>query len=187
VSTAIYKAAPPEGFEWALPVDDRDFEMFATFDGTRRESTWRPVRVGLLHDDEGGGARETSDFPWLGSYVLVLRPRAVDSLGSILRSAGELLPLACDEADLWVLNHLHIVDALDENGSDIVRFSTGRVMTVERWSLNLDRLGSEAIFKVPQLMRGPLLFNESFVEAVAAAGLRGIEFNEVWSGSARRS
>jgi hypothetical protein len=184
VSKTIYTAAPLDGFEWVLPIDDRDFEVFGEFDdGMPRGSTWRPVRVRLLHEDEGQGPFETSDLPWLGDDVLVLRSRAVDSLATALRDAGELLPLACDEAELWVLNPLSIVDALDESGSDIVRFSTGRVMTVDRWSFDPDRLGSAGIFKVPQLMRGPLLFSESFVESVAAAGLRGIEFNEVWPGT----
>jgi hypothetical protein len=38
---------------------------------------------------------------------------AAESLRDYLSAYGELLPLACDEAEFWVLNVLKEVDALD--------------------------------------------------------------------------
>jgi hypothetical protein len=39
-----------------------------------------------------GQAFNTSDFPWLGSHVLVMRRPAIDALQEILQSSGEFLP-----------------------------------------------------------------------------------------------
>jgi hypothetical protein len=31
----VYEPAPVEGFEWALPIRQKDFEVFSELDGTR--------------------------------------------------------------------------------------------------------------------------------------------------------
>jgi hypothetical protein len=97
-----------------------------------------------------------------------------------LERYGELLPLACPDADLWLFNVLTVVDALDEENSELVRFHDGNILDVVRYEFRADMAAGMAVFKVPQLLRGPLFVGEEFVEAVATAGLTGAEFIQLW-------
>ncbi|MCK1641696.1 hypothetical protein IVA95_30170 [Bradyrhizobium sp. 157] len=98
----------------------------------------------------------------------------------LLDRSGELLPLECPEADLWLFNVLTVVDALDEEKSELVRFDDGDILDVERYVFRPDLTEGLAVFKVPQLLRGPLFLGDEFVRAVKAAGLRGPEFTQLW-------
>ena len=63
--------------------------------------------------------------------MLVLRDRAVDSIGPILEPHGQLLPLACAEARLVVFDAQVLPGVLDEERSELVRFGTGRIMKLK--------------------------------------------------------
>jgi hypothetical protein len=177
----VFRPAVPEGFEWVVPVDDVDFEVFRSLDGTPRNTAWKPISVRVLRFDELGEPRRPADLPWLGGHVLVLTARAVDALGERLRQSGELLPLRCDDADLYVYNPLQVVDALDENCSDLVRFYGGRVMTIARHAFKAEALVGANVFKLPQMPRGSIYTTSELVDAVEAAGLRGTLFEKVWA------
>jgi hypothetical protein len=174
----VYEPGVRPGYEWVLPVDDADHEHLWALDGTPRRGTWRPVPVSRLTVDEQGNPRATADLPWLGGHVLVLRARAVEALRPLLEQHGELLPLACADTDLWLFNTLTVVDALDEANSEIVMFDDGTVLTVERYAFHAAAVAP--VFKVPQLLRGPLFVNDEFAAAVTSAGLTGLELTEVW-------
>jgi hypothetical protein len=172
----VYEPGVRPGFEWVLPVHDTDHEYLWSLDGTPRQATWRPVPVARLTADEHGNPRAEADLPWLGGHVLVLRPSAVAALGPLLERHGELLPLDCPDADLWLFNTMTVVDALDEERSELVRFDDGAILAVERYEFR----AVAPIFKVPQLLRGPLFVSDEFASVLTAAGLTGLELTEVW-------
>lgn len=169
------------GFEWVLPVDDADHEYLWGLDGTPRQEGWRPIPVIRLTGDEDGRPRSESDFPWLGAHVLVLRKRAVAALAPALRSCGELLPLSCPDAELWLFHALTVADALDESASSIVRFCDGEIRTVERYAFRPDKVPDVPVFKVPQFRRGPLFLNADFVAQVKANDLTGFGCCAIWA------
>lgn len=174
----VYEPGVRPGFEWVLPVDDADHEYLWSLDGSPRLSTWRPVPVSRLTVADDGSPREVADLPWLGAHVLVLRPSAVAVLGPLLEQHGELLPLSCPDAELWLFNTLTVTDALDEAGSDLVSFDDGTILAVERYEFRAAAVAP--VFKVPQLLRGPLFVTDEFASAVTDAGLTGLELTEVW-------
>lgn len=178
---AVFRPTVPDGFEWVIPVDEADSETFRSFDGTPRRASWRPVPVTVLRSDEDGEPWRAADLPWLGSHVLVVSARAAERLGEQLQRDGELLPLACADAALFVFNPLRVVDALDEEHSDLVRFAGGRVMRITRHAFRRDRLGDVGVFKVPQLLRGSLFMTAEFVDRLRATGFEGTDFERVWS------
>jgi hypothetical protein len=169
------------GFEWVLPVDNADYEYLWSLDGTPKREGWHSMVVSRLTADGEGQAYAESDFPWLGEHVLILRPRAVAVLEPALRSCGELLPLTCPDAELWLFNALTVADALDEAASSIVRFDDGDILGVERYAFRPDRLPDAPIFKVPQLLRGPLFLTDDFVEQIRAHHLTGFGCSAVWA------
>src|SRR3990172_9515355 len=167
----IYEFEIVEGQEWALPVDDRDFEVFRGFDGTPRREGWEPVRVYLLKETENHLC-EYSDFRWLHQHVPVLKRRAVDAVGEVLSKYGELLPLSCDEAELVAFNACRVIDALDLEGTQVVRFpDSERIMRVESYAFKAETLQGVQVFKVPQLLLGPLFIDQTVVDLVHQARL----------------
>lgn len=127
----FYEPLAAEGYEWINCCDGSDYEIFASFDGSPRTALWRPVRVRRVRVDNGSTFK-ASDFPWLGAHALVFARRSVDILGPLLTSHGELLPLAAnDGSELFVLNVTRILDAIDDEHSDVVRFSDGRIMFIK--------------------------------------------------------
>jgi hypothetical protein len=176
----VYEPRVRPGMEWVLPVHDTDHEYLWHLGATSRRANWRPMPVAMLLVDDEGEPRAEADLPWLGGDVLVLRERAVSVLAPLLDLYGELLPLACAEADLWLFNVLTVVDALDEDNSELVRFDNGDILHVERYQFRPNLVAGLAVFKVPQLLRGPLFVGDEFVGAVEAAGLRGPEFMQRW-------
>lgn len=175
----IFQPVVAEGFQWVLPVDEGDFDVFQSFDGSPRAAQWVPVKVKLLHSDEGKKL-EKSDFPWLGSDALILGDRAMTTIGSQVGQDGELLRLDCDEASLWALNVCRVIDALDIDRSSVVRFGSGRIMTVREHVFHPEKLKEEIlVFKIPQLP-GSTYVTEAFLRSVEKAELRGLDFNLVW-------
>ncbi len=74
----------------------------------------------------------------------------------------------------------HVVDALDEDRCELTRFTTGRIMGVQRFAFFVDRIERAAIFKVPQL-RADMFVTDVFAERVRRFALTGFVLKEVWS------
>lgn len=176
----VFEPRVRPGFEWVLPVRDTDHEYLWSLDGSPRRPDWRPVPVTRLTEAEDGTPLAAADLPWLGGHVLVLRSGAVEVLAPLLERHGELLPLDCQDTDLWLFNTLTVVDALDEPNSDLVRFDDGSILAVERYAFHPGLVAP--VFKVPQLLRGPLFVGDEFASTVATAGLTGLGLTEVWPG-----
>jgi hypothetical protein len=81
---------------------------------------------------------------------------------------------------LFVINPLHVIDALDEMRSDVKRFSSGRIMKIDRYEFSPMRLPDIPLFKIPNLRASPTFVTDSFVAMWQQSELFGLEFNHVW-------
>lgn len=179
----IYTPLGLDGYELCHPVRKDDFETInVAIDGTPRQSGWKPIPVKLVRSDEGQDLVE-SDSPWLGAHALIFRARAVESMGKVLREFGELLPLACSEADVWIYNPTRVVDALDESASSVLRFNEGGIMMIQRYVFRADVVRDVDVFKVPNLRVSPTFVSQRFVDRWNEGDLKGIEFKKVWASS----
>jgi hypothetical protein len=165
-----------------LPSVNRDeFKIFTDLcNGTKRAASWTPLLMHLIRNDEGKKLKE-ADSPWLGSYVLILRPRAVAALTPLLLDYGELLPLRCPGTELRLYNVTNIVPALDEAASTIDRFPDGRIMMVRRPVFHKHIIGSNDIFKLSRRPGEPIYVSQRVVDQWHSAKLTGIEFRHKWS------
>lgn len=178
---AIYIPQSAEGFELCHPVRHEDFEtLFAALNGSSRWSTWQSPPMRLVSQERGRPLAE-SDCPWLGKHALVFRRPAIAALEPMLHEYGELLPLACPDADLAIYNVTRMIDALDEEASSVIRFSNGRVMRIPRYAFMSELVRGVDIFKIPCLRVSPTFVSEDFVKLWQKNGLRGLVFNQVWS------
>lgn len=175
----IYRPGPAGGLQWVQPVDEADFDTVYRIEPPPLAGRWRPVRVRTIDPDERRKYRP-ADLPWLGSAALVLGEAAYGAVGAALEGAGELLDLEPDDGSgrLWLFD-AHVVGALDEEASELVRFaSTGRVMRLLRPAFRPGSVAGLAAFRVPQT--GELFVGGDVVDAVEAAGLTGTTFDLVW-------
>jgi hypothetical protein len=146
----VFRPTVMEGSEWVIPADAAAHGALHDLDGTPKRNSWAPIRVEFVHDDEMGNRYAYADLPWMGTDVLVMRPRAVEAVAPLLDGFGEFLDLACDEDALRLFNVTHVVDVLDEQQSEIARFSSGGVLNIERHAFDVDGVRRERIFKIPQ-------------------------------------
>lgn len=174
----IFQPLVTTGYEWVNTIDRNDYEEFLRLDGKLRGEDWRPIAVRRVRADEHQEFR-ASDFPWLG-FALIMRRSAVDALRDILDRSGELLPLKTDDGtELFVLN-AQAIDALDEGNSTLIRFQgSNRIMRITKPAFIPSAVKDIDIFRLPH--RGsPTFVSQRFVDRVEAAGLKGLDFTEVW-------
>jgi len=175
----VFEPIPDESSQLAHPADPKDFEtVIVSIDGTPRAPSWHPIDFVIVAADEGKRLREV-DMPWLGSHALIVTRRALDALSSIVCGHAESLPLA-SQPPLWILNPTNVLDALDVANSDVVRFSSGRIMRVRRYAFRDGLVGALPIFKITGLRASPTFVSDAFVEEYRAAGLTGLVFKQVW-------
>jgi hypothetical protein len=132
--------------------------------------------------NEGDEDRPASDFPW--TSFPTFSKRAVEALRDLLEPNGEILPLICEFGDYYAFNTTTVVDALDEEHSELKRFKDGGIMRILRYEFYPEKLQGLSIFKLSQLPGGDYV-TDTFVQRVQEAGLVGFDFSEaqrVWSG-----
>jgi len=131
--------------------------------------------------DAKGIPRKPADMPWHGAGTMVLKEKARQVLEPVLGEDAELLSAYDAEGEpLWFVHAWRIVDALDEEASDVQRFqSSGRIMNVRRWSLRAAAVGDLKCFRVPQ-QRSKMLVTDRVATAVSSAGLHGTKFLPIW-------
>jgi hypothetical protein len=176
----IFEMRPEiEHYRWLTMAHESDFNALADLGVTGGGGRWTPPPAEWIDDDLNAG-KPRSDYPPLGTTP-AFSQRAVDRLRDVLEENGELLPLALKGEPYYVYNVTRSIDALDEDRSDLVRFSSGRIMEVRRLELRPDELCGVSIFRLPQV-RGQIYARESFMKRVADSGLTGFAFREVWDG-----
>ena len=177
----VFQPAPTDASELCHPIDGRDsMKLNELMNGRPRSSKWIPIDVELIRRDDDGIRLAPSDCPWFGPHALIFKMAAVLATGDLLRQYGELLPLKCVDGPLHVYNPTVVVNALDENGSIIDRLPTGRIARITKYAFEVGAIGRTEIFKITTLFASPTFVTERFVERWRAAGLNGLEFDEVW-------
>lgn len=175
----VFRPVVAEGFEWVQPVAEADHDALYQLDGTPRAAGWRPIRVRRLEADEKGRPWRTADPPWLSGMPL---SSVTASTGRSARCSPAQVSSSTSWTGtdrLWLFNVCQVVDALDEEASGVVRFSTtGRVMKVKQHVFHPERLAGLSAFRVPQ-SRSLFLSGEA-VDSIGAANLTGAGFELVW-------
>jgi hypothetical protein len=162
-----------------MPVGDQ--KAILDLKSRRRGDPWQPVWMYMTTTDPQGHLRRRADMPWHGSNVMVLNENARRIVEPVLGDDVEYLPAYdTDGKNLFLVHPWRLVDALDEERSDVRRFeSSGRIMDVRKWIFRAEALGGVRSFRVPQQPHRMLVTDE-VVSAIAASGLRGTRFRLVW-------
>ena len=169
---------PPgnDAFAALTLVDVNERDLLPPFDGTPVGDGWRPLAA--LWDAEDG-----LPIPDIGSlHAPALTERARDALGDLLRDRAELLPLSVEDGpDASLVNVTHVSDALDEERSEIKRFSNGRFMRALRYAFDPDALAGHTFFKLAQRPAAGVYVTGAVVARIHEAGLTGADMRQVWA------
>jgi hypothetical protein len=182
-SDVIYTIWPDESdYEWINTIDV-DSVNIVDMMGSRAALApdWTPVKVRRVHPTSNRKKAKEADFPWYGSHILFMRPRAVEALRPILEKHAEILPVIDDSgAELYAVNVLTVVDGLDEAKSDLKRFTHGGIMRIVRHEFRPKVIAELDMFRIPQFRASQIFVSQTFVDAVQDAGLTGVRFQAVW-------
>lgn len=158
--------------------DAAEYNRQHDFTGTSVDvAGWSPPAVEIIRDGSGGTA--PADVTLLGVEP-AFSARAVERVGHLLRASGQLLPLISVDGEFYLWNVTTVVDALDEEASAVTRFSSGRIMAVERWVFRPGDLRDVTAFKIPQLRRAYTFITDRFAREFTEAGLAGLAPHPVW-------
>jgi hypothetical protein len=174
----VYELTLAEGQEWAMPKVLEDNYVLSDLRG-QPQLHWIPIGMDLLTEDDEGTPRGYSDFPWYGSHVLILRTEAANGLRETMRPYGEFLPLKGGDG-LELFSATTVLDALDEDQSEIIRFDDGDILNIERYVFRQEAVGNCPIFKLPYRASN-LYMQAGFIDQINDMGFSGIGFKLVWS------
>ncbi|MDR1394166.1 MAG: hypothetical protein LBJ62_09415 [Bifidobacteriaceae bacterium] len=160
-----------ENYQWALPVDDDDFEVLHTVGTRALVDVWRPVRMKIIRFDKLLVLRHAF-LPWCMDNLIVMRDEAIDKVGPVLAPHGVILPLECKGARLALFTAPPVEGVLDlEQSGRVERFSSGRLMRVFSPVFNLGVLGDRQAFMLAEFPRCGLCLTGRLVEEVLATGM----------------
>jgi hypothetical protein len=175
----FFKPDPAGGYEWVNFGDFSIHETLVEIGEPPQLASWKKPRAKLVPVEEDAPCQR-SDFPWLGSHALVLRQEPAMRLRDMLEANGELLPMDGDDGTELFAFNAQVVDALDEERSDVARFSSGEILEIRKPVFRTEALRDVDIFRLPG-RGGETFVSERFVQRVQEAGLQGLSFLEVWS------
>ena len=174
----VYLLQPDPHFRSLVaPEDEEFFELVDRFDGRAISGAWRPFEVEY---DEESIHLPNGDFPSMSlPHIPLFAARATEALHPLLSSNGELLPLTLDQENYFAFNVHTLVDALNREKSDLVYYPSGRVLDVNSYVLRGERMGSEAIFKLPDTALMDVFVTDKFLRVVEHQYLLGFSFKPV--------
>ncbi len=178
----IYILKPnPNVYRILVPAQTQSLSDYRQFNGCEIKD-WAGFKVELLLLNERQDMLP-GDFPGLTSHIPVFSPRAKDALMDDLAAAGQLLPLDVVNAEqrFDALNITTLVDALDLEQAEVKRFSSGRIMRIQRHAFLPEKVAGLNLFKIPETPLQDVYAGQAFLEAVRDSGLEGFVFKLVWT------
>lgn len=168
-------------YQTFTPAKEEDWGKLDEFDGRRHAFNWVPLRV-KVRDSDVGGPLPASDHSNLGGVVPVVSRRAKDRLEAVLAPHGEFLPLLTTVGEYYAFNVTTVLNALDEDASELLRFASGRIMDIVTYRFNPGSLEGAIIFRLAQMARRYVYVTDRFVGLADEHNLTGIDFEHIWSG-----
>jgi len=153
--------------------DPNDWDRFDEFSGERLANMWTPVAVRTFK------VKKEGEFPHLASHVPVFSEQAWQILQSLVKGSVEALPLKHPTKPYYAINVLDLVDCLDYSRSQIVRFPSGGIMEIDRYSFKESCVEGKHIFKIAEAPLKQVLVSEKFKELVEKNRLEGLVFSKV--------
>jgi len=146
---------------------------------------WPGVAVTTVPDDRRPPVTpqdldQMTDSPYMGPCGIVLSHRASSVLHEPIQLHGEVLPVK--DAPFGILHVMNEIDAFDIDGAKVEHYkSSGDIMLIKQYAFKRYMIGNSEMFRIPTRYKYSVFVTQAFVSRVEAAGLKGFEFQPVWS------
>jgi hypothetical protein len=97
----------------------------------------------------------------------------------LIKEFGELLPLKSKVGEFYTFNVTSVIDCLDEERSEIIRFSDGRIMHIAQYHFFHEPLQNAVIFRIPQFLK-EVYITDRFANKAKEHGLMGLKLDPIW-------
>jgi hypothetical protein len=146
-------------------------------------AAWKPIKVVRMYSEPENLIKPLGDRAAIDAWSdpMVLSRRALDELVPYIGRFGQVLPLTFDECDYSLFNITNVVDAVDLDASETVRYPDGGLSRIRSYVFRPKAVRDHWIFKIPQYAKGFAFVTDRFVEVVHRAGLTGFGFELLWS------
>jgi hypothetical protein len=178
----IFRVTPIEGSQFFLTNLPNGSEFVRThINGEKRTDGWVPLPIRIVEKTNQGRPRRPVDSCLLEmlSSAIAIKRDVVPRLESLLLPHGELLAAVGEGVEAVVFNVTKVVDALNEEKSEVFRSSQGRILEISKYYLRRSDLADIEIFKVPNLRVCPVLFSEKAVRSWERQKITGLGFDHV--------
>lgn len=124
------------------------------------------------------------DMIALSAGTLALSKKAIVATQDLLADKVEPLPLEHDSLELFAINVLNVVPALDRSRTELRLWPDGGIRKITRHAFSQEIIKDCAIFKIPEFISTYIFVTDAFRERVLQHGLTGFRFNELWDSAA---
>lgn len=124
------------------------------------------------------------DMIALSAGIPALSKKAIAATQDLLGDKVETLPLDHDYFELFAINVLHVIPALDTSRSELKLWSDGRIRKIIQYAFSQDIIKDVAIFKIPEFISTYIFVTDVFRDRVLQHNLTGFRFIELWDSEA---
>ena len=165
-----------------------DHESFMKFDQELRRGL--PVSdefrfVELERDKSNPREKEFMDCSklWITSGIVLFNQKAKDCLEGVFGDYVEFVPAKYQDDIYYIVNVLNVIDGLDYEKSGFKKTHDGKPYAVNKFSFRPKIVKNIPIFKVffwKNIYGSDIFVSQEVKDIVAANGLTGFSFEEVW-------
>ncbi len=162
-----------KNFEYDSRVDAR---LNRLRDGVQIGKNWKPISLEWCKDKRD--RRKIGDFPSnrMGRHCPVFSQRAWDTLEPLIGSTTQPFPIDCPgDTSYLLVNVYEVIDCLDPKRSQFKYYTSGGVMSIERYVFRESLLKRKHMFRVPEYL-AKVIVSEEFKRVVEEAELVGLDF-----------
>lgn len=167
-----------ENFGFAYE-NDLDNYMESDLIGQEFGNEWVPFEVSVIEK------RKKGDCPSFTGGDLIFSEKAVKALGDLLKDNVEVLPLLYDKEKYYLINVLQLLDCVDYEKAEVIRFDSGDIMLFTRYAFKPESVRNINIFKIVDMPKCNVFVSDEFRNKVLESGLKGFSFEEVWDSDSK--
>jgi len=157
-----------------MMVADGDWSIADQFIGRPLLAEWKPLQLQVYEE------APRSDAPTFMGCAPLFSARAVDAVKALIEGSVEVLPTDFPREPYFILNVQSVLDCIDYDLAEAVRFRSGRVMRFNKYAFIPNVVEGQHIFKVKEIPKQAVFVSDEFRNAILENQLVGFVFKEVW-------
>jgi len=151
-----------EKYQWIMPQNEKDLFDALSFDCFPKKESWNPIEMYIFNSKKKKG-----NFYSLGGIgALVFDDNVLNVMRTFFEMAGEILPVFLNGTELYILNVLECVNALDEKKTIWNYYENQTRDGILKYAFHNKRFTESSIFKIPETSKTEILTYSGFKDPI---------------------